>query len=164
MAQTMSKEEHLTVSNLMEREHWCTLIEEWGVPTVPLWRAFMRNLRFWKRLVCRTLCSTSRKAVAQWDHLAKGLSLALRGQEKATVLWTHLSAELSMAHRVRLFWLCFERSDVASEDSVPPRRLPYFAQPLVPRRISPPVRRRQHTQHDHLQPLGVIMTCCPAFL
>ena len=160
----MSKEEYLTVSNLMDREHWCTLIEEWGVPTVPLWRAFTRNIKFWKRLVTRTLCSTSRKAVAQWDHLAEGLSLARRGQEKATVLWTHLSAELSMAHRVRLFWLCFERSDVTSEDSVPPRRLPYFAQPLVPRRISPPVRRRQHTQHDHLQPLGVIMTCCPAFL
>ena len=103
MAQTMSKEEHLTVSNLMEREHWCTLIEERGVPTVPLWRAFMRNLRFWKRLVGQTLCRATRKAVAQWNHLAHGLSATLRGQEKASVLWSHLSAELSMAHRVRLF-------------------------------------------------------------
>ena len=152
MAQTMSKEEHLTVSNLMEREHWCTLIEEQGIPTIPLWRALMRNLRFWKRLVGQTLCRATRKAVAQWYHLAHRLSATLRGQVRASVLWSHLSAELSTAHRVRLFWLYVERSDPAWEDPVPPRRLPYFAEALVPRRLSPPVKRRHRVQPaTHLQ-------------
>ena len=70
MAQALSKEEYLTVSNLMEREHWGTFIEEQILPTVPLWRTMMTNLRFWERLVTQTLCRFARKAAAQWTHLS----------------------------------------------------------------------------------------------
>ena len=76
MAQALSKEEHLTVSNLMEREHWDILIEEQIIPTIPLWRTLMTNLRFWERLVTQTLCRFAQKATALWSHLSTGFSVS----------------------------------------------------------------------------------------
>ena len=123
MAQALSKEEFLTVSNLMERDHWCTFIEEQILPTVPLWRSLMKNLRLWERLVTQTLCRFARKAASQWSHL---------------------STELSTERRHRLFWIQIERSDPAREIPVRPRCLPYLVEARVPRRLSPPVRRRHY--------------------
>ena len=127
MAQALSKEEHLTVSNLMEREHWDTLIEEQLIPTVPLWRTLMTNLRFWERLVTQTLCRFAQKATAQW---------------------THLSTELSSEQRCRLFWWYAERGDPGIETPVGPRTHPYYAEAFAPPRISPPGRRRRYEQCD----------------
>ena len=39
MAQAPSKEEFLTVSNLAEKDHCCTFVEEQILPNVPLWRS-----------------------------------------------------------------------------------------------------------------------------
>ena len=125
MAQALSKEEFLTVSNLMERDHWCTFIEEQILPTVPLWRSLLKNLRFWERLVTQTLCRFARKAASQWSHL---------------------STELSTQRRHRLFWIQTERSDLAREIPVRPRCLPYLVEARVPRRLSPPVGRRHYAQ------------------
>ena len=127
MAQALSKEEHLTVSNLMERTHWDILIEEQVIPTIPLWRTLMTNLRFWERLVTATLC---------------------RYAQKATALWSHLSTELSSQQRCRLFWCYAERGDPGIEVPVGPRTHHYYAEAYAMPRINHPIRRRHYVECD----------------
>jgi hypothetical protein len=127
MAQALSKEEHITVSNLMERPHWDILIEEQVIPTIPLWRTLMTNLRFWERLVEATLC---------------------RFAQKATALWSHLSTELSNQQRCRLFWCYAERGDPGIEVPVGPRTHHYYAEAYATPRITHPIRRRHYVECD----------------
>ena len=123
MAQVLSKVEHLTPLRLLDSFCWRTMIEEGFLPTIPRWRALIRDLSFWERLVSQTLCQFARKAASQW---------------------LHLSTELSTKQRHRLFWMQIERGDPASESPVGPRVLPYTVWVSREARPSPPERRRSH--------------------
>ena len=119
MAQALSKDAFLTPLRLMASFHWRTLIEEGFLPTIPRWRALIRDLSFWERLVSQTFCRFVRKAASQWLHL-------------------------STKQRHRLFWIQIERCDPASESPVGPRVLQYTVWVSRKARPSPPARRRSH--------------------
>ena len=119
MAQPLSKEAYFTPLRLMASFHWRTLIEEGFLPTIPRWRALIRDLSFWERLVSQTFCRFVRRATSQWLHL-------------------------STKQHHRLFWIKIERYDPLSEIPVGPRALPYTVWVSRKARPSPPARRRSH--------------------
>ena len=121
MAQVLSKVEHPTPRRLMASFHWRTQIEEGFLPTIPRWRALIRDLSFWERLVSQTLCKFVRRAASQWLHL-------------------------STKQRHRLFWIQIERCDPANESPVGPRVLPYTVWVSRTARHFPPERRRSHVR------------------
>ena len=119
MAQALSKEAYFTPLRLMASFHWRTLIEEGFLPTIPRWRALIRDFIFWERFVSQTLCRFVRRAASQWLHL------------------------FTKQHH-RLFWIKIERYDPARETPVAPRAFPYTAWVSRKARPFPPARRRSH--------------------
>ena len=118
MAQVLSKVEHLSPLRLMASFHWRTMIEEGFLPTIPRWRALIRDLSFWERMVRQTLCKFVRRAASQWLHL-------------------------STKQRHRRFWIQIERCDPANESPVGPRVMgEYTVWVSRTARRSPPERRR----------------------
>ena len=69
---------------MMASVHWRILIEEGYLPTIPKWKALITDLRFWQRLVEKTLCRHARKASSRWQYLTAKQSdrLFWRGLER----------------------------------------------------------------------------------
>ena len=69
MAHTFSKVACFSPARMMASVHWRILIEEGYLPTIPRWKALIIDLRFWQRLVEKTLCRHARKASSRWQYL-----------------------------------------------------------------------------------------------
>ena len=95
MAHALCKEAFFSPARMMASVHWRTLIEEGVLPTIPGWKALITDLRFWQRLVGKTLCRHARTASSRWQYLAAKQS-------------------------GRLFWSRLERDDPANETAFTP--------------------------------------------
>ena len=69
MAHALSKVACLSPARMMASVHWRILIEERYLPTIPKWKALITDLRFWQRLVKKTLCRHARKVSSRWQYL-----------------------------------------------------------------------------------------------
>ena len=69
MARSLSKVSIFSPARMMASVHWRILIEEGYLTTIPRWNALITDLRFWQRLVEKTLCRHARKASSRWQYL-----------------------------------------------------------------------------------------------